>query len=164
MVTEHFKEYLLYQPFLVKTDNNPLTYIMTTPNLDVMSHCLVGALVHFNFKMEYQRGHDNTVADMLSWVITQWDYDTVKLILELVSIGAVHREETHDPTMVESDHHVEQEVCVAAGHTLVQMHVMDLAEAQREDPTLRAVLDWLKAQKRTDLKVLLAKQASSEEG
>ena len=33
-VTEHFKEYLLYQPFLVKTDNNPLTYIMTTPNLD----------------------------------------------------------------------------------------------------------------------------------
>ena len=31
-VTEHFKEYLLYQPFLVKTDNNPLTYIMTTPN------------------------------------------------------------------------------------------------------------------------------------
>ena len=30
-VMEHFKEYLLYQPFLVKTDNNPLMYIMTTP-------------------------------------------------------------------------------------------------------------------------------------
>ena len=30
-ITEHFKEYLLYQPFLVKTDNNPLTYIITTP-------------------------------------------------------------------------------------------------------------------------------------
>ena len=30
-ITEHFKEYLLYQPFLVKTDNNPLTYSMTTP-------------------------------------------------------------------------------------------------------------------------------------
>ena len=37
-ITEHFKEYLLYQPFLVKTDNNPLTYIMTTPNLDVNGH------------------------------------------------------------------------------------------------------------------------------
>ena len=37
-VTEHFKEYLLYQPFLVKTDNNPLTYIMTTPNLDTTGH------------------------------------------------------------------------------------------------------------------------------
>ena len=31
-ITEHFKEYLLYQPFLVRTDHNPLTYIMTTPN------------------------------------------------------------------------------------------------------------------------------------
>ena len=37
-VTEHFKEYLPYQPFLVKTDNNPLTYIMTTPNLDATGH------------------------------------------------------------------------------------------------------------------------------
>ena len=37
-ITEHFKEYLLYQPFLVKTDNNPLTYIMTTPNLDDTGH------------------------------------------------------------------------------------------------------------------------------
>ena len=37
-VTEHFKEYLLYQPFLVKTDNNPLTYIMTTPNVDATGH------------------------------------------------------------------------------------------------------------------------------
>ena len=37
-VTEHFKEHLLYQPFLVKTDNNPLMYIMTTPNLDATGH------------------------------------------------------------------------------------------------------------------------------
>ena len=29
-VTEQFREYLLYQPFKVRTDNNPLTYIMTT--------------------------------------------------------------------------------------------------------------------------------------
>ena len=33
-VTELFKEYLPYPPFLVKTDNNPLTYIMMTPNLN----------------------------------------------------------------------------------------------------------------------------------
>ena len=37
-VMEHFKEYLLYQPFLVKTGNNPLTYIMTTPILDATGH------------------------------------------------------------------------------------------------------------------------------
>ena len=38
-ITEHFKEYLLYQPFLVRTDNNLLTYIMSTPNLDATGHC-----------------------------------------------------------------------------------------------------------------------------
>ena len=41
-IMEHFKEYLLYQPFLVKTDNNPLTYIMTTPNLGATGHQWVG--------------------------------------------------------------------------------------------------------------------------
>ena len=55
-VTEHFKEYLLYQPFLVKTDNNPLTYIVTTPNLDTTGQRWVGALVKFNFQLEYQKG------------------------------------------------------------------------------------------------------------
>ena len=29
-VTDHFKEYLIYQPFVVRTDNNPLTYLFTT--------------------------------------------------------------------------------------------------------------------------------------
>ena len=65
-VTEHFKEYLPYQCFLVKTDNTPLTCIMTTPNLDATSHQWVGALAQFNFELEYQKGCDNTVADVLS--------------------------------------------------------------------------------------------------
>ena len=33
-VMEHFREYLAYALFMVKMDNNPLTYILTTPNLD----------------------------------------------------------------------------------------------------------------------------------
>ena len=88
----------------------------------------------------------------------------MKSVLDKVAIRAVHRAETHDPAMVESDHCLEQEVCVTAGHTFIQMHVMDWAEAQRKDPPLSAVMDWLKAQKRTDFKVLLMKQASSKEG
>ena len=55
-VTEHFREYLLYQPFLVKTDNNPLTYIMTTPNLDATGHRWVSALTKYDFRLEYQKG------------------------------------------------------------------------------------------------------------
>ena len=37
-VTGHFKEYLPYQSFLVRMDNNPLTYMMMTHNLDAMGH------------------------------------------------------------------------------------------------------------------------------
>ena len=51
--------------------------------------------------------------------------------------------EIHDPTVVEGDHNLEQEVHVAAGCVLVQMHMTDWAEAQREDPVLSAVFDWL---------------------
>ena len=48
-IMEHFKEYLLYQPFLVRTNNNPLTYIMSTPYLDAIGHCWVSALAKYNF-------------------------------------------------------------------------------------------------------------------
>ena len=48
-VTEHFKEYLPYRSFLVKTDNNPLTYIMSTHNLDATGHHWVNALAKYDF-------------------------------------------------------------------------------------------------------------------
>ena len=65
-VTEHFKEYLDYALFTVHTDNNPLTYVLTTPNLDATGHHWVGALASYQFNLEYQKGSDNAEADMLS--------------------------------------------------------------------------------------------------
>ena len=70
VVMEHFKEYLPYQPFLINTDNKPLTYVMMTPNLNATGHQWVGPLARFNFQLEYQKGHDYTVADVLSQVTT----------------------------------------------------------------------------------------------
>ena len=67
-VTEQFREYLQYQPFLVRTDNNPLTYVMTTPNLDAVGHRWVAAMAGYNFEIEYVRGTDNKVADALSHI------------------------------------------------------------------------------------------------
>ena len=56
-VTKHSKEYLPYQPFLVKTDNNPLTNIMMTPNLDAAGHWWLSALVQLNFEF-WNNGKD----------------------------------------------------------------------------------------------------------
>ena len=84
-VTEHYKEYLLYQPFLVRTDNNPLMYIMTTPNLDATGHQWVGALAKFNFQLEYQKGQDNTVTDVLSQITTCLGPEAMQSILDGVT-------------------------------------------------------------------------------
>ena len=65
-ITEHFKEYLTYALFGVRTDNNPLTYVLTTPNLGATGHRWVGMLASFKFTLEYQKGADNGVADALS--------------------------------------------------------------------------------------------------
>ena len=71
----------MYKPFMVRTDNNLLTYIMTTPNLDAMGHCWVNALVGFDFKIEYLKGTNNKVADVLSHVETRLDDATTKELL-----------------------------------------------------------------------------------
>ena len=88
----------------------------------------------------------------------------MKSILDGVTLGVAHQAEVHDLAMVEGDQCLEQEVQAAAGHMLVEMHVTNGAEAQREDPMLSTVLDWLKAQKQTNLRMLLAEHVSSEEG
>ena len=67
-ITEHFKEYLAYAPFTVHMGNNPLTYMLTTPNLDATGHHWVGALMSYKFTLEYQRESDNAAADELSQV------------------------------------------------------------------------------------------------
>ena len=76
----------------------------------------------------------------------------------------MHWAKVHNPAAVEGDCHLEQEVNVTAGCTLVQMHVTDWVAAQKEDAMLSTMLDWLKAQKKTDLKALLAEHTSSKEG
>ena len=47
-------------------DNNPLTYIFSTANLDAAGQRWVAHLTSYNFTLEYQKGKDNTVADFLS--------------------------------------------------------------------------------------------------
>ena len=108
-VTEHFKEYLLYQPFLVKTDNNPLTYIMTTPNLYATGHQWVGALVKFNFQLEYQKGQDNAMADALSQITTCLGPEAMQAIWDGATIGTSQRVE-EDPTVIKGDQQRDKEV------------------------------------------------------
>ena len=85
-------------------------------------------------------------------------------VLDGVTLGATQSTEGDDPAMVEGDHDIEKEIHVTAGQVLVDMHVTNWAAAQREDPKLDAVLCWLEAKKKIDLRTLLGEHASSKEG
>ena len=52
--------------FTVRTDNNHLTYVLTTAKLDVTGHSWLAALSSYNFSLVYRAGRINNVADALS--------------------------------------------------------------------------------------------------
>ena len=65
-ITEQFHKYLYGNNFNVYTDNNPLTYVLTTAKLDAMGHRWVTSLANYNFHLHYQSGRSNVEADALS--------------------------------------------------------------------------------------------------
>ena len=66
LVTERFHEYLYGGHFEVSTDNNLLTYILTTARLDATRQRWVASLANYNFKIFYRSGKLNVEADALS--------------------------------------------------------------------------------------------------
>ena len=66
----------------MQTDNNPLTYMLTTPNLDATGHHWVSALAGFNFRLEYLCGTDNRVTDILSRMETRLHDNTTNEFLQ----------------------------------------------------------------------------------
>ena len=65
-ITEQFHEYLYGNMFDVYTDNNPLTYVLTTAKLDMMGHRWVASLANYNFHLHYHSGRSNVEPDALS--------------------------------------------------------------------------------------------------
>jgi hypothetical protein len=65
-ITDKFHDYLYCNTFTVITDNNPLTYLLTTAKLDAASYRWLAALSTFNFDIKYSAGKHNLDADGLS--------------------------------------------------------------------------------------------------
>ncbi|XP_068118921.1 uncharacterized protein [Hyperolius riggenbachi] len=65
-VVDKLKDYLYGAEFEVKTDNNPLTYLLTTAKLDATGHRWLAALAGFRFSLKYRPGVGNRDADALS--------------------------------------------------------------------------------------------------
>ena len=97
-VTDKFHDYLYGNSFTVKTDNNPLTYVLTSAKLDATGHRWVANLSEYNFDIIYRSGPSNRDADALSRI--SWPQN-----LQQVSQPVVHalcQNVTTDSSAVES--------------------------------------------------------------
>ena len=63
---DQFHEYLYGNTFDVNTDNNLLTYVLSTAKLDAMGHRWIAGLANYNFHIHYKSRKSNMEADALA--------------------------------------------------------------------------------------------------
>ncbi|KAL3992407.1 methyl-CpG-binding domain protein 2 [Sarotherodon galilaeus] len=94
-VVDKFHDYLYGAQFTVRTDNNPLTYILTTAKLNATGHRWLAALATYDFTLQYRPGSSNIDADALlrnplPTEDTDWQtlpLDGVKALCKQISCG-----------------------------------------------------------------------------
>ena len=135
------------------TDNNPLTYILMTPNLDALGHRWVATLAGYNMTIKYLKGSDNKVANALSRIEARLDPDTVTELLNHAKVGVPARAETDDIRIIEEEERADQEVILRTVQLARQdkkfrhLHTEDWRQVQLMDPVIPHVLDWLRLPK-----------------
>ena len=136
---------------MVHTDNNPLTYIFSSANLDAAGQRWVACLASYNFSLEYQKGKDNAVANFLSQMnehlpeeevqeyLNQIPYPGAKAVLDnaITSIEE-HAEQGVRPTL-DCQGDSQEETIVARPTRLATTNVTDWKQEQKEDSVLYQV-------------------------
>ena len=155
-ITDKFHEYLYGAEFQVLTDNNPLTYILTTAKLDATGHRWVAALSNYTFSISYKPGRNNTDADALFRI--QWpkavdiSFQTVQAICE--GVQAPHGK-------IETLCHRAQAVGVLSqDNTPSGMTSLEWSQAQMKDP---AIIHIIQAIQNKTLDTLKIKQDMSSD-
>ena len=90
-ITDWFHEYLYGGTFDIYTDNNPLTYILTSAKLDATGQRWVASLANYDFQLFYKTGKSNIEADALSRIkhndYHQIPVEVVKAVATSVSLN-----------------------------------------------------------------------------
>ena len=162
VVTEQFHGYLSSyrknrNEFVVHTDNNPLTYIFSSANLDAAGQHWVAHLASYNFSLEYQKGKDNTVANFLSWIneclpekdvqeyLNKIPYPGVKAVLNNAITPIKERAKQGVRPTPDCQGDCQEEAVGARPTRLATTNVTDWKQEQKEDPVLYQVAKHLRA-------------------
>ena len=152
---------------MVHTDNNPLTYIFSTANLDAAGQRWVAHLTSYNFALEYQKGKDNTVGDFLSCMddrlpegevqdyMSKIPYLGVKAVLDNAIMPLVDRAEQGVQPNPGCQKACREETLDARPARLATTSVIDWKLKKKEDPVLYQVVKHRKASRETFKEALL---------
>nr|ATA66765.1 Pol [Haliotis discus hannai] len=135
-VTEKFYDYLYGHNFTVMTDNNPLTYVLTSAKLDATGHRWLAALSSFNFDIKYRPGKSNADADALSRLPQPETEDmaatSVKAICNRCQTPIYVESLCLSAEIIQDDDNNKQNIAV--------MSLRDWRKAQDKDPVLHKVI------------------------
>lgn len=146
-VCEKFRDYLFYAPhFTIYTDNNPLTYVMSTAKLNAVGHRWVGELSEFHFSIKYRPGKNNIDADTLSRIPLDID-NYVEKCTEELSQDVLHATwegsraaQKKDVAWIAALYTSSADVIPQPHSLLPEISREELAKAQREDPGIGEIM------------------------
>ena len=131
------------------TDNNPLTYVLTTAKLDAASHSWVTSLANYNFRLHYQAGKTYIDADALSrvsWPECMPDNLGTSLKVNAAAIRAIQEVALDQPVCPIEAYSYDLHVigAVQDSQQVAQMTLDDWWQAQEVDPVLGIIIKRLR--------------------
>lgn len=150
-ICERFRDYLYHAPhFTVYTDNNPLTYVLSTAKLNSTGHRWVAELADFNFSIKYRPGKSNADADGLSRMpvdISQLMEECTRSVSQEVIGASIQGVLVGKDTpfvwvtaMQMQDIQISDAMVSSLGKPLTLEQIL---ESQRKDPVIGRVLQYI---------------------
>ena len=137
-LTDQFYEYLYGNSFDVYTDNNPLTYVLTSAKLDACGQRWVSAIALMNFRIHYKPGKSNIDADALSRI--PWSEHVSDEEVQATLKGCLEKPECLWEAYACSVQILED---LQQNMEPSKMNSKDWSKAQSLDPTLAAIKKML---------------------
>lgn len=163
-VCEKFRDYLIGSSCTVYTDNNPLTYVLSTAKLNATGCRWVAELADFHLTIRYRLGRENVDADSLSRMPV--DIDTMlKTCTEELSSRSVQAvvQSVEDPSPNPAWSMALSAQCKDIRQSEHQpLLPAEICQAQKEDKNIGPVIEYCLLNKRPDNKQLKSFSAQSK--
>ena len=158
-ITEHFRDYLYYSKnFTVFTDNNSLTYVLSSAKLNATGLRWVGELADFNFSIKYRPGKCHIDADSFSRMpfdinkymaectesISEETVKTMYQSAQAISVG----KSPWITAIVNSASVLKEELSKHNAENVSTKKEIDLLKAQHEDCNIHRIIELKSADKK----------------